>query len=100
MVNQRGSIQFIRFLLQSFVQAKYVTSQIRHLSLSTSVFPKFLTNFFLLCFLSQKFQTFQKHGMALLISINQYCHTVPFLIFGVVNSLVIGTIKGTFQFRH
>ena len=34
MVYQRGLIQFIRFLSQNFVQAKFVTSQIRHSSLS------------------------------------------------------------------
>ena len=51
MVHRRGSIQFVRFLLQSFVQAKFVFSQIRHSSLSTAVFLKFLTNFFLFFFL-------------------------------------------------
>ena len=46
MVHQRGSIQFITFLSQSFVQANFVTSQIRHSSLWTAVFQKFLMNFF------------------------------------------------------
>ena len=50
MVHQRGSIQFIRFFLQSFVQAKFVTSQIRHSLLSTAVFPKFLSKYFLFFF--------------------------------------------------
>ena len=50
MVHQRDSIQFIRFFLQSFVQAKVVFSQIRHSSLSTAVFLKFLKKFFLFFF--------------------------------------------------
>ena len=45
-MNQRDSIQFIRLFSQNFAQAKFVTSQICHLSLWTAVFPKFLPIFF------------------------------------------------------
>ena len=74
MVYQRGLIQFIRFLSQNFVQAKFVTSQIRHSLLSTAVYPKFLTKIFFL----KNFRPFKKYWIALPVSINQYCHTVPF----------------------
>ena len=72
MVRQRGSIKFISFILRSFVQAKFVTSQIPHSSLSTTVFPKFLTDFFR-SFLKNVGP--KKHGITKLISINQYCQT-------------------------
>ena len=70
MVHELVSIQFVRVFF-----AKLCSGQIRHLinSLVVTFNYSISKKFFV-----KNFRPFKKHGIALLISINQYCHTVPF----------------------